>query len=176
MSANLPSSFSFLASQTPRDFIGLGVVQLPKRNFFQSISDFFAARSGNQRISFFLLGAHEIKVVHYQGANVLGSVDIPNTLGSVDIPKNLIESIEIHASKTADGLVVISNIELTECISVNDKGVKKLKNHQFNLMPALLGENTSPVNNVNDIVWAQESRKTIVETLNAWNESIQANN
>jgi hypothetical protein len=167
MSANLPTSFSFLASQTPRDFIGLGVVQLPKRNFFQSISDFFAARSGNQRISFFLLGAHEIKVVHYQGSNVLGSVDIP---------KNLIESIEIHASKTADGLVVISNIELTECISVNDKGVKKLKNHQFNLMPALLGENTSPVNNVNDIVWAQESRKTIVETLKAWNESIQANN
>jgi hypothetical protein len=167
MSANLPTSFSFLASQTPRDFIGLGVVQLPKRNFFQSISDFFAARSGNQRISFLLLGAHEIKVVHYQGSNVLGSVDIP---------KNLIESIEIHASKTADGLVVISNIELTECISVNDKGIKKLKNHQFNVMPALLGENTSPVNNVNDIVWAQESRKTIVETLKAWNEGIQANN
>jgi hypothetical protein len=167
MSANLPTSFSFLASQTPRDFIGLGVVQLPKRNFFQSISDFFAARSGNQRISFLLLGAHEIKVVHYQGSNVLGSIDIP---------KNLIESIEIHASKTADGLVVISNIELTECISVNDKGIKKLKNHQFNVMPALLGENTSPVNNVNDIVWAQESRKTIVETLKAWNEGIQANN
>jgi len=167
MSANLPSSFSFLASQTPRDFIGLGVVQLPKRNFFQSISDFFAARSGNQRISFLLLGAHEIKVIHYQGANVIGSIDIP---------KNLIESIEIHASKTADGLVVISNIELVECISVNDKGIKKLKNHQFNLMPALLGENTSPVNNVSDIVWAQESRKTIVETLKAWNVSIQENN
>lgn len=167
MSANLPTSFSFLASQTPRDFIGLGVVQLPKRNFFQSISDFFAARSGNQRISFLLLGAHEIKVVHYQGSNVLGSIDIP---------KNLIESIQIHASKTADGLVVISNIELTECISVNDKGIKKLKNHQFNVMPALLGENTSPVNNVNDIIWAQESRKTIVETLKAWNENIQANN
>lgn len=167
MSANLPTSFSFLASQTPRDFIGVGVVQLPKRNFFQSISDFFAARSGNQRISFLLLGAHEIKVVHYQGSNVLGSIDIP---------KNLIESIQIHASKTADGLVVISNIELTECISVNDKGIKKLKNHQFNVMPALLGENTSPVNNVNDIIWAQESRKTIVETLKAWNENIQANN
>ncbi len=167
MSANLPTSFSFLASQTPRDFIGLGVVQLPKRNFFQSISDFFAARSGSQRISFLLLGAHEIKVVHYQGSNVLGSIDIP---------KNLIESIQIHASKTADGLVVISNIELTECISVNDKGIKKLKNHQFNVMPALLGENTSPVNNVSDIIWAQESRKTIVETLKAWNENIQANN
>jgi hypothetical protein len=167
MSANLPSSFSSLASQTPRDFIGLGVVQLPKRNFFQSISDFFAARSGNQRISFFLLGAHEIKVVNYQGANLLGSMDIP---------KNLIESIEIHTSKTSDGLVLISNIEVIECVSVDKKGVKKLKSHTFNLMPALLGENTSPVNNVNDILWAQESRKTIVETLKTWNESIQANN
>jgi hypothetical protein len=167
MSAHLPTSFSFLASQTPRDFIGLGVIQLPKRNFFQSISDFFASRSGNQRISFLLLGAHEIKVVHYQGAKLLGNTDIP---------KNLIESIEIHASKTPDGLVVISNIELVECISVNEKGVKKLKNHQFNLMPALLGENTSPVNNVNDIVWAQDSRKTIVETLKTWNASIQENN
>lgn len=167
MSANLPSSFSFLASQTPRDFIGLGVIQLPKRNFFQSISDFFAARSGNQRISFLLLGAHEIKVVHYQGASLLTNSDIP---------KNLIESIDIQSSKTSDGLVSISNIKMVECISVNDKGVKKLQNHQFNLMPALLGENTSPVNKITDIVWAQDSRNTIVETLKSWKENILANN
>lgn len=167
MSATLPTSFSFLASQTPRDFIGLGVIQLPKRNFFESISDFFAARSGKQRISFLLLGAHEIKVVNYQGANLLTSSDIP---------KNLIESIEIHTSKTPDGLVLISNIEIVECVSVNDKGVKKLRNYAFNLMPALLGENTSPINNVNEIIWAQESRKTIVETLKSWKENIQTNN
>lgn len=166
MSSNLPSSFSFLSSQTPRDFVGLGVIQLPKRNLFQSIGDFFAAKSGKQRISFLLLGGHEIKVVHYQGADLIGTSDIP---------KNLIESIEIHASKTSDGLVVISNIEVIECISVNDKGVKKLNTHTFNLMPALLGENTSPVNKVSDIVWAQESRNTIVETLKAWNTSIQEN-
>jgi len=163
----LPSSFTFLASQTPRDFIGLGIIQLPKRNFFQSIGDFFATKSGKQRISFLLLGAHEIKIVHYQGLELIATSDIP---------KNLIESIDIHASKTADGLVIISNIALVECISVNEKGTKKLKNHQFNLMPALLGENTSPVNNVTDIVWAQESRHTIVETLKAWNTSIQENN
>lgn len=167
MSANLPSSFSFLATQTPRDFIGLGVIQLPKRNFLQSISDFFAARSGNQRISFLLLGAHEIKVVHYQGTSLLTNSDIP---------KNLIESIDIQTSKTSDGLVSISNISMVECISVNDKGVKKLQNHQFNLMPALLGENTSPVNKINDIVWAQESRNTIVQTLKSWKENIRANN
>jgi hypothetical protein len=58
---------------------------------------------------------------------------------------------------------------------VNDKGVKKLKTHLFQLMPALLGENTSPVNNVADVVWAQESRNSIVETLKAWNISIQEN-
>jgi len=166
MSSILPSSFSFLASQTPREFVGLGVIQLPKRNFFQSIGDFFATKSGKQRISFLLLGSHEIKTLHYQGSDIIGTSDIP---------KNLIESIETHASKTADGLVIISNIEVIECVSVNDKGVKKLKTHLFQLMPALLGENTSPVNKVADIVWAQESRNSIVETLKAWNTSIQEN-
>lgn len=167
MSSILPTSFSFLASQTPRDFIGLGVIQLPKRNIFQSISDFFASKSGNQRISFLLLGAHEIKSVHYQGSTLLNSTDIP---------KNLIESIDIHASKTPDGLIIISNIEVIECISVNKKGVKKLKTHTFQLMPALLGENTSPVNNIADIQWAHASRQTIIDTLNAWKISIQENN
>jgi len=166
MSSILPSSFSFLASQTPRDFIGLGVIQLPKRNFFQSIGDFFATKSGKQRISFLLMGAHEIKSLHYQGSDLIGTSDIP---------KSLIESIEIHASKTSDGFVIISNIELIECISVNAKGKKKLQTHRFNLMPALLGENTSPVNIVSDIVWAQESRNTVVHTLQAWNLSIQEN-
>lgn len=166
MSANLPTSFSFLASQIPRDFIGLGVIQLPKRNFFQSIGDYFAIKSGKQRISFLLLGAHEVKVIHYQGSE---------SIGMSDIPKNLIESIHIHASKTADGLVIISNIEMVECVSVNEKGDKKRKTHQFNLMPALLGENTSPVNNVNEIIWANESRQTIVETLKAWHINIQEN-
>ncbi len=166
MSSILPTSFSFLASQTPIDFIGLGVIQLPKRNFFQSIGDFFATRSGNQRISFLLLGAHEIKSVHYQGSDLIGTSDIP---------KNLIESIDIQASKTSDGLVSISTIEVVECISVNAKGKKKLQTHRFNLMPALLGENTSPVNIVSDILWAQESRNTIVQTLQAWNKSIQEN-
>ncbi len=115
MSANLPTSFSFLASQTPRDFVGLGVIQLPKRNFFQSISDFFAARSGNQRISFLMLGAHDIKVVHYQGANLLASTDIP---------KNLIESIEIHTSKTSDGLVSSQILRLLSVFPLTKKELK----------------------------------------------------
>ncbi|MEK6546957.1 MAG: hypothetical protein AABZ56_01445, partial [Bacteroidota bacterium] len=115
---------------------------------------------------FLLLGAHEIKSVHYQGSDLIGTSDIP---------KNLIESIDIQASKTSDGLVSISTIEVVECISVNAKGKKKLQTHRFNLMPALLGENTSPVNIVSDILWAQESRNTIVQTLQAWNKSIQEN-
>ena len=167
MSSILPSSFSFLASQTPRDFVGLGVIQLPKRNFFQSIGDFFATKSGKQRISFLLLGGHEIKILHYQGSDIIGTSDIP---------KNLIESIEIHASKTPDGLIIISNIEVIECVSVNKKGVKKLKTHTFNVMPALLGENTSPVNQIADIQWAHASRQAIIDTLNDWKTSIQENN
>ena len=166
MCAQLAQSFSFIASETPSDFIGLGVIQLPTRNFFQSISDFFAEKSGKQRISFMAVGAHEIKKIHTQGSNILQSTSIP---------KKLIESISIREDKTSDGLVAISHIEIVECISVDKKGNKKLKSHYFKLMPALLGENTSPVNIVSDIVWAQESRNTVVHTLQAWNLSIQEN-
>jgi len=59
---------------------------------------------------------------------------------------------------------------------VNKKGIKKLKTHTFQLMPALLGENTSPVNNIADIQWAHASRQAILDTLNAWKTSIQENN
>jgi hypothetical protein len=165
MCAQLAQSFTFIASETPSDFIGLGVIQLPTRNFFQSISDFFAEKSGKQRISFMAVGAHEIKKIHTQGSNILQSTSIP---------KNLIESISIREDKTSDGLVAISHIDVVECISVDKKGNKKLKSHYFKLMPALLGENTSPIQNVAEITAAYTSKKAIIETLSIWSTAIEA--
>jgi hypothetical protein len=153
MCAQLAQSFSFIASETPAEFIGLGVIQLPTRNFFQSISDFFAEKSGKQRISFMAVGAHEIKKIHTQGSNILQS---------------------IREDKTSDGLIAISHIDIVECISVDKKGHKKLKSHYFKLMPALLGENTSPIQNVAEITAAYATKKAIIETLTAWSTAIEA--
>jgi hypothetical protein len=165
MSAQLASSFSFIASEIPADFIGLGVIQLPSRNFFQSIGDFFAEKSGKQRISFMALGAHEIKKIHTQGSSILQSTSVP---------KNLIESISIREDKTSDGLVAISHIDIVECISVDKKGNKKLKSHYFKLMPALLGKNTSPIQQLTEITAAHAAKKAIIEALGAWETAIEA--
>lgn len=165
MSAQLASSFSFIASEIPADFIGLGVIQLPSRNFFQSIGDFFAEKSGKQRISFMAVGAHEIKKIHTQGSSILQSTSVP---------KNLIESISIREDKTSDGLVAISHIDIVECISVDKKGNKKLKSHYFKLMPALLGENTSPIQQLTEITAAHAAKKAIIEALGAWETAIEA--
>jgi hypothetical protein len=167
MCAQLAQSFSFIASETPADFIGLGVIQLPARNFFQSIGDFFAEKSGKQRISFMAIGAHEIKKIHTQSSSILQSTSIP---------KNLIESISLREDKTRDGLVSITHIDIVECISVTKKGKKKLKSHYFKLMPALLGENTSPIQNIAEITAAHASTKAIIETLKAWELAIKEAN
>lgn len=165
MCAQLAKSFSFVQSEIPTEFVGLGVIQLPPRNFFQSIGDFFAEKSGKQRISFMAVGAHEIKKIHTQGSSILQSTSVP---------KNLIESISIREDKTSDGLVAISHIDIVECISVDKKGNKKLKSHYFKLMPALLGENTSPIQNVVEITEAHASKKLIIETLTTWETAIEA--
>jgi hypothetical protein len=111
------------------------------------------------------IGAHEIKKIHTQGSSILQSTSVP---------KNLIESISIREDKTSDGLVAISHIDIVECISVDKKGNKKLKSHYFKLMPALLGENTSPIQNVVEITSAHASKKLIIETLTTWEKAIEA--
>ena len=42
----LPSSFQFIQSHLPSNTKGLGITTLSKRNFFQSIGDYFAEKSG----------------------------------------------------------------------------------------------------------------------------------
>jgi hypothetical protein len=41
-------------------------------------------------------------------------------------------------------------------------------------MPALLGENTSPIQNVVEITEAHKSKKLIIETLTTWETAIEA--
>jgi hypothetical protein len=41
-------------------------------------------------------------------------------------------------------------------------------------MPAMLGENTSPIQNITEITSAHTSKKAIIETLTAWKQAIEA--
>jgi hypothetical protein len=83
------------------------------------------------------------------------------------------ESFEISEGSTEDGVVAIFHVNLEEIISTNKKGVKKLKSHYYKLMPPLLGINASPIQAVEEILWAQNARKSMLATLKPYAEKIQ---
>jgi len=164
MSEKLQKSLAFLNSEMPNNWLSLAVTTLPKRNVFQSIGDFFAVKSGNHRISYLAATENEVKIIHYQGLNVVGAQTIP---------LNSMESFEISEGSTEDGVVAIFHVNLEEIISTNKKGVKKLKSHYYKLMPPLLGINASPIQAVEEILWAQNARKSMLATLKPYAEKIQ---
>ena len=165
MSEKLQKSLAFLNSEMPNNWLSLAVTTLPKRNLFQSIGDFFAGKSGNHRISYVAASENEVKIMHYQGANVLGTHTIP--MGSM-------ESCKISEGTTEDGLIGIIHVTIEEIISTNKKGDKKLKSHYFKLMPPLLGINATPIQAVEEILWAQRARKAMLSVLNPYAGKIQA--
>jgi hypothetical protein len=165
MSEKLQKSLTFLSSEMPNSWLSLAVTTLPKRNIFQSIGDFFASKSGDHRISYLAASENEVKIIHYQGSNVLGTQSIPI---------NSMESFEVTEGTTEDGVVAIYHVNIEEIISVNKKGVKKLKSHYFKFMPPLLGLNASPIQAVDEILWAQNARKSMLVALKPYAEKIQA--
>jgi hypothetical protein len=165
MSEKLQKSLAFLNSEMPNNWLSIAVTSLPKRNIFQSIGDFFAGKSGNHRISYLAASENEVKIIHYQGANVLGTHTIP---------MSSMESCEISEGTTEDGLVAIIHVNIEEIISTNKKGEKKLKSHYYKLMPPLLGVNATPIQAVEEILWAQNARKVMLSVLKPYAEKIQA--
>jgi len=164
MSEKLQKSLAFLNSEMPNHWLSLAVTSLPKRNILQSIGDFFAAKSGSHRISYFAASENEVKLIHYQGSSVLSTHTIP---------VNLMESFEISEGTTEDGVVALFHVNIEEIISVDKKGNKKLKSHYFKLMPPLLGMNASPIQAVEEILWAQNARKSMHLALKPYNGKIQ---
>ena len=164
MSEKLQKSLAFLNPEMPNNLLSLSVIQLPKRNIFQSIGDFFAKKSGNHRISYLAASENEVKIIHHQGANAVGTHAIP---------MNSMQSLEISEGTTEDGIVALFHVNIEEIISVNKKGIKKLKSHYFKLMPPLLGLNASPIQAVDEILWAQNARKSMLLALKPYAEKIE---
>ena len=164
MSEKLQKSLAFLNPEMPNNFLSLSVIQLPKQNIFQSVGDFFASKSGNHRISYLAATEKEVKIIHYQGAN---------SVGTHTIPMSSMESLEISEGTTKDGIVALFHVNIEEIISVNKKGIKKLKSHYFKMMPPLLRLNASPIQAVDEILWAQQARKSMLLALKPYTEKIQ---
>lgn len=162
---SLPASLSFLTSHLPSACLSVGVSSLPARNIFQSIGDFFAAKSGKNRISYVVASENEIKLVHFQGSDLISEKSF-----RID----QLEHLEMSEGITDDGLIHLLHIHIGEIKSINKKGVKKIVSHYFKCMPPILGQNAAPIQDVTDIVWAQQSKKRMHEILQSWPATIEA--
>ena len=162
---SLPASLSFLTSHLPSACLSVGVSTLPARNIFQSIGDFFASKSGKNRISYISASETEIKLLHFQGNDLISE----KTLGI-----DQLEHVEMNEGITDDGLIHLLHIHVGEIKSINKKGEKKIVSHYFKCMPPLLGQNAAPIQAVDEILWAQQSKKRMQEILKSWPATIEA--
>ena len=161
MSIQLPSTFQFIQKHLPANTKGLGITTLSKRNFFQSIGDFFAEKSGKKRVSFVAVADTTITQLHFQGDDLIAE----NT-----IELSQLDHFYVSEGQTPDG--IIHHLSCDATVIISDK---KMEDHHIKILPCLLGENASNVQAIQSIQWAQESKKAITEILKTWPEQIAKN-
>ncbi|MFL0297539.1 hypothetical protein [Aquirufa novilacunae] len=154
----LPSSFEFIQSHLPLNTKGLGITTLSKRNFFQSIGDYFAEKSGKNRVSYVAVGDDFITLLHFQGTDLIDEKTIK---------LDQLDHFYVSEGQTADGIIHHLSCDATVIISE-----KKMLDHHVKILPCLLGENASNVQAIQSIQWAQESKKNITDILKGWPELI----
>ena len=154
MSLQLPSTFQFIQKHLPSNTKGLGITTLSKRNFFQSIGDYFSEKSGKNRVSYVAVGDDFITQLHFQGEDLIAENTIQ--LGQLD-------HFYVSEGQTPDGIIHHLSCDATVIVSA-----KKMVDHHIKILPCLLGENASNVQAIQSIQWAQESKKALTEILKNW--------
>ena len=154
----LPSSFQFIQSHLPSNTKGIGITTLSKRNFFQSIVDYFAEKSGKNRVSYVAIGDDFITLLHFQGTDLIGDKTIK---------LDQLDHFNVSEGQTSDGIIHQLSCDATVVISA-----KKTVNEHITILPCLLGENASNVQAIQSIQWAQESKKALTEILKSWPDQI----
>lgn len=154
MSLQLPSTFQFIQKHLPTNTKGLGITTLSKRNFFQSIGDYFSEKSGKKRVSYVAVGDNFITRLHFQGEDLIAE----NT-----IQLSQLDHFYVSEGQTPDGIIHHLSCDATVVVSE-----KKREDHHIKILPCLLGENASNVQAIQSIQWAQESKKALTEILKAW--------
>jgi hypothetical protein len=158
MSLQLPSTFQFIQKHLPSNTKGLGITTLSKRNFFQSLGDYFSEKSGKKRVSYVAVGDEFITRLHFQGEDLIAE----NT-----IQLSQLDHFYVSEGQTPDGIIHHLSCDATVIVSA-----KKREDQHIKILPCLLGENASNVQAIQSIQWAQESKKVIIEILKGWPNQI----
>lgn len=156
MSFQLPKSIQALSNFTSNKTIGIGITTLPKRNIFQSISDYFAEKSGEKRISYIIVNDTEMKILHFRGETMISDKNL-----SFDTLIN----INASSSTSEDGIISILNCQFDEIISTDKNGNHKTNSLSIAILPCYFGMNLTPINSPAEIIWANENKEKIGQFL-----------
>jgi hypothetical protein len=153
-------TLSILNAHISGNVIGFGIIKLPTRSIFQSISDYFARKSGNERISFIVVSDQEIKAIHTRGTEVIDSVTIDtNSIAEIKAwnksshePKQLDVQIRTEKPGKKEGDVIS-------------------KMYDFEIFPAFLGENTSKIEKVSAVLEHKKQFENLISYFSEWKKA-----
>lgn len=146
-----------LNSQISGQLIGFGIIKLPNRSIFQSISDYFARKSGNERISFLVVTDQEVQAIHTRGNEILGTVIVPN---------NTIAEIKSWNKASHDPKQL--DVQLRTEVPGKKEGEVISKTYDFEIFPAFLGENSSKVEILSQVIEHKKQFENLIEYFSSW--------
>lgn len=135
------STIPILNSLIAGNLIGFGITKLHPRGIFQSISDYFARKSGNERISFLVATDQNIYHFHTRGNEILESIIIP---------QNQITEIKSWNKSNHDPKQL--DVQITTQQAGKKAGDFITKTFDFEIFPAFLGQNSSKIEKLSEIL------------------------
>lgn len=155
---NIPS-ISILNSVISANIIGFGISKLPPRSIFQSIGDFFARKSGNERISFLVVCDSSIKNIHTRGSEILDVLEIPLK----DISEIKSWNKVSHDPKQLD-------LQVTTQKPGKKEGEFIFKTYDFEIFPAFLGSNSSKIEKLSEIIEHKNQFENLIQYFSNWSK------
>lgn len=154
--ASIPS-ISILNSSISGTIIGFGITKLHPRSIFQSIGDYFARKSGNERISFFVVTDQCIKNFHTRGAEILEIIEIPT---------NEISDIKTWNKSSHEPRQL--DVQITTQKPGKKEGDFITKSYDFEIFPAFLGTNTSKIEKLSELVEHKNQFENLINYFSSW--------
>ncbi len=150
-------SLSILNSVISENVVGYGITKLHPRSLFQSIGDYFARKSGNERISFIVIGESTIKNIHTRGNEILEVTEILNK----EIADVKSWNKSSHDPKQFD-------VQLSIQKPGKKEGEYTNKTYDFEIFPAFLGTNSSKIEKLAEIIEHKNQFENLIQFFENW--------
>ncbi len=137
--------------------IGFGISKLHARTIFQSIGDYFARKSGNERINFIVVTDQNIYNFQTRGKEILETISISKD-----------EILEVKSWNKSGHDPKQLDLQITTQKPGKKEGSFISKTYDFEIFPAFLGVNTSKIEKLSDIQENSKQFENLITYFASW--------